>query len=123
MFVLIAGNVALLIAISVVGLWGFRLGSKRQGGNGPGGGGGPRKPHPQPPPPSGGRNRVPEGLSELDLRDFSAWESELESAATPNRRDHEKAPAGSRLGIRAIRPGIGRFLHRHVFRAGVVSLA
>ena len=40
---LIAGNLAILITILILGIWGFRLGSKHQGGNGPGGGG-PRKP-------------------------------------------------------------------------------
>ena len=105
---LIAGNVAALIAISVVGFWGFRLGSRHEGGNGPGGGGA-RRPHPQPPPSPGGRRPVSEGLSDVDLRDFNAWESEMESAATPKRRDPEKVPAGTRLGILIFRPhGAGR---------------
>jgi hypothetical protein len=98
LFELIAGNLAILITILILGIWGFRLGSKHQGGNGPGGGG-PRKPHPQPPPPSGGRNVVSNRLPDLDLRDFSAWESELGSAATPKRQDNEKVPAGTRLGL------------------------
>ena len=103
LFELIAGNLAILITILILGIWGFRLGSKHQGGNGPGGGG-PRKPHPQPPPPSGGRNLVSNRLPDLDLRDFSAWESEMGSAATPKRPEHEKVPAGTRLGIFTFRP-------------------
>jgi hypothetical protein len=98
LFELIAGNLAILITILILGIWGFRLGSKHQGGNGPGGGG-PRKPHPQPPPPSGGRNLVSNRLPDLDLRDFSAWEAEMGSAAMPKRPDNEKVPAGTRLGL------------------------
>ncbi len=98
MFALIFGNLGILITISIVGIWGFRLGSRHQGGNGPDGGG-PRKPHPQPPPPSGGRNLVSEGPPNLNLRDFSAWESEMASAASRQRDEHEKVPAGTRLGM------------------------
>jgi hypothetical protein len=103
----LAGNLATLITILILGIWGFRLGSKHQGGNGPGGGG-PRKPSPQQPPPSGGRSPLSDRLPDLDLRDFSAWEAEMGSAATPNRRDHQKVPAATKLGIvtvsRLVRP-------------------
>lgn len=122
MFGLIAGNLAILITISILGIWGFRLGSKHQGGNGPGGGG-TRRPHPQPPPPSGGRNLVSKRLPELDLRDFSAWEAEMKSAATPRRQDHEKAPATRRLGpltfpLRCACPGATFITRVFFFSAG-----
>jgi hypothetical protein len=108
LFGVIAGNLATLITILILGIWGFRLGAKHQGGNGPGGGG-PRKPSPQSPPPSGGRSPVSDGLPGLDLRDFSAWEAEMESEATPNRQDHERVSASARLGALAASPqGSGR---------------
>jgi hypothetical protein len=99
----IAGNLATLITILILGIWGFRLGSRHQGGNGPGGGG-PRKPSPQSPPPSGGRSPVSDGLPALDLRDFSAWEAEMESATAPRREDHEKVSAAARLGTLTASP-------------------
>jgi hypothetical protein len=108
LFGVIAGNLATLITIFILGIWGFRLGSKHQGGNGPGGGG-PRKPAPQQPPPSGGKSPVSDGLPGLDLRDFGAWEAEMKSATTSKRQDHEKVPAATRLGrLTASALGSGR---------------
>jgi hypothetical protein len=107
----IAANVATLITLVFLGFWGFRLGSKRQGGDGPGGGG-PRKPSPRPAPPSGGLSLVGKGVPDPDVRDFSVWEAELASAVTPERRDREKAPAARRLGTLTWRSWV---LPRHDF--------